>query len=55
MTDRLAKGKLILALLTLLSASLLCGFRLIGEAIYMAVVLGTVGGYLTAEHLEAKA
>lgn len=40
--------KFILALLSLLSATLLCAFDKIADGVYSAVVIATVGAYLAA-------
>ena len=40
--------KFILALLTLLSATLLCYFGHIADGVYSAVVIATIGAYMTA-------
>ena len=45
---RLMSRKFILALLSLLSASVLCYFGHIADGVYSAVVIATVGAYMTA-------
>lgn len=40
--------KFILALLSLLSATLLCAFDKIADGVYSVVVIATVGAYLAA-------
>ena len=46
--NRLSSRKFILAMLSLLSASLLTWFGKIDAGVYSAVVIATVGAYLTA-------
>ncbi len=48
MTDRLTSRKFILALVAMLSATVLCWLGHIADGVYSAVVIGTVGGYLAA-------
>lgn len=46
--SRLTSRKFILALLTLLSASLLCWFGHVADGVYSAVVIAVCGSYLAA-------
>lgn len=52
--NHLTSRKFILAMLTLLSASLLCWFGHIFEGVYSAVVIATVGAYLAANVVQKK-
>lgn len=48
MTSRLTSRKFILAVLSLLSVSVLCWFKRIDAGVYATVVVATVGAYLAA-------
>lgn len=49
---RLTSRKFILALLTLLSATALVATKCIADGVYSAVVIATVGAYLTANVMQ---
>lgn len=56
--DRLTSRKFILAMLTLLSATLLTWFGRIDEGVYSAVVIAVCGAYLAAnvtQHINTEA
>ncbi len=48
MNTPLTSRKFILALLSLISCSILCWYGRIAEGVYSAVVIATVGAYLAA-------
>lgn len=50
---RITSRKFILALLSLLSTTVLVWFGKINEGVYSAVVIATVGAYLTANVFES--
>lgn len=52
--NRWTSRKFVLAMLTLLSASVLCWFKLIADGVYSAVVIATVGAYLAANVMQKK-
>lgn len=51
---RYASRKFILALLSLLSATALVWIGLIADGVYSAVVIATVGAYMTANVAQKK-
>ncbi len=53
--ERLTSRKFILAILALLSSTLLCWFGRIADGVYSAVVIATVGAYITGNVLQKKA
>lgn len=50
--NRFASRKFILALLTLVSATGLVATKCIADGVYSAVVIATVGAYLTANVMQ---
>ena len=50
--DRLTSRKFILAMLALVSASVLCWFGHIADGVYATVVSATVGAYLASNVLQ---
>lgn len=54
MTDRLFSRKFILAVLSLLSAFVLCWFKRIDAGVFATVIVATVGAYLTANVAQKK-
>jgi len=49
---RLTSRKFILALLSLISCSILCWYGRIAEGVFATVVVATVGAYLTSNVLQ---
>lgn len=52
---RLSSRKFLLAVLSLLASTGLCWFGHIADGVYSAVVIATVGAYLTANVVQKKA
>lgn len=53
--NRLTSRKFLLALLTLCITAWLCAVGHIGEGVYSAVVIGTVGAYMAANVVQRVA
>ena len=52
--NRFASRKFILSLLSLVSASALCWYGYIADGVYSAVVIATVGAYITGNVMQKK-
>jgi hypothetical protein len=52
--SRITSRKFIVALLSLLSASLLVWFSKISDGVYSTIVVATVGAYLTANVFQSN-
>jgi len=52
--DKYKSRKFILALLALASTTTLCWYGRIADGVYSAVVIATVGAYLTANVVQRK-
>jgi hypothetical protein len=52
--NRLTSRKFLLALLTLVSASLLCWYGHIADGVYSAVVIATVGAYIAGNVMQKQ-
>jgi hypothetical protein len=52
--NRLTSRKFLIALLTLMSASLLCWYGHIADGVYSAVVIATVGAYIAGNVFQKQ-
>jgi len=55
MQSRFSSRKFVLALLALVSSTVLCWYGRIADGVYSAVVIATVGAYITGNVLQKKA